>query len=211
MSDLRRFIAKIGGWPKGLKARAGAVVSIIKDAEAHYRDLKAKDDDVRSRLQDTNQKLVFGNVGLALSYWAKMEEAIVVIAALLLRVPNEKAGLMMYSILNFNSWLDIINSLFDIDDTLLPFKGRWSKVSRRIRAIKDQRDQLAHHPIEGTSTAIKASVLDIRQKTKKQSALNVDEILQFHDAVLKIIGDLVSLVEAMSAAIRDASPHKSHE
>src|ERR1700742_819654 len=166
MSGFRRFIKRARSWPGTGKAFLRGAIGTIKDAEAHFQSVQEKSEQIRQHLESTGQKLVFGNVGLAISAWAKMEEMLVVIVAMLLRVPAEKAGLMMYSILNFNSWIEIINVLFEIDRQLIPLRSKWTKIAERIRRIKDQRDQLAHHPIEGTLVAIKAPSLDVRTKPK---------------------------------------------
>ena len=86
-------------------------------------------------------------LGRALTAWAKMEESLVVIVMHLLRVHPEKAGLLMYSIINFNTWLFIINDLFEMDKTLGHFRSKFGKISERIRRVKDRRDQIAHYSI----------------------------------------------------------------
>jgi hypothetical protein len=96
----------------------------------------------------TNLNILFTSVGGAISTWAKMEESLVVLVACLLRISGQEAGLMMYSILNFNSWLSIISDLFEMNEEFRPFQKRWNKLSERIRRIKDRRDQLAHHSVQ---------------------------------------------------------------
>lgn len=194
-----------------MRSNIRGAARILNDPEAHFRDLQEKSNEIERRLNETGQKVVFGNVGLAISSWARMEEMLVVIVAMLLRVPNEKAGLVMYSILNFNSWIEIINVLFELDDQFRPFRRKWSKIGERIRSMKDQRDQLAHHSIEHTSIVIRASILDVRTKTKKQRPLDANEIVEFSNTVTAIALDLVKLAEAMSEILRDVSPRKSAE
>src|SRR5207237_10580384 len=106
-----------------------------------------------------------------------MDEALVIITGQHLRTPSQKAGLIMYSIFNFATWLTIINSLFELDDELSQYRRRWGKLGERIRQIKDHRDQLAHHPVQmgdADNPLIKPSDLDIRKNRydKNLSALN---------------------------------------
>lgn len=206
-----RFIRKVHSRLTNLRDTLSGIVATIKDSDAHMHEIQEKHREIQRGLAETNQKVVFGTVGLAISAWAKMEEILVVMVAMLLRVPNEKAGLMMYSIINFNSWIDIINGLFDVDDQLRPLKRRWTKISEKIRAIKDQRDQIAHHPFEATVIAIKGSPLDIRNKTKKQQPLNANEISHFSNTVSAIANELVDLVKSMHDALHPSLPDKPSE
>ena len=57
---------------------------------------------------------LYTRVGQAISFWASMETRLVTIAALLLGTSEQKAGLLMYSIMNFNVWLIIIDELFSM-------------------------------------------------------------------------------------------------
>jgi hypothetical protein len=56
-------------------------------------------------------------VGQGISHWSHMEERLVQVAAKLLRTSPSKAGLVMFSIINFNVWLQLIDNLFVIDGT----------------------------------------------------------------------------------------------
>jgi hypothetical protein len=49
-----------------------------------------------------SQNLMFNAIGAALSGWAQMEGALVGVLSLLLRTPSQKAGLILYSVINFN-------------------------------------------------------------------------------------------------------------
>lgn len=116
----------------------------------------------------------------------------------------------MYSIINFSVWLQLVGDLFEIDGLLSPHKKRWNKISKRIRKIKDQRDQLAHHPVIpdpnsirglGLGAALQAPKFDTRTKTKRQLPLDAKEVADLCEKILLITVDLVELTEAMVATV----------
>ena len=84
-------------------------------------------------------------VGQGISYWSHMEEALVEVVAKLLKISRTKAGLLMYSIINFNTWLQIIDDLFVLDGTYPQSLKLWRKILDAIKVEKDMRDRLAHH------------------------------------------------------------------
>jgi hypothetical protein len=187
----------------------------LKDYHTKIDELNAKIDELNALATESDRAILFSKIGLALTRWAKMEEVLVAIAALLLRTGADKAGLVMYSILNFNTWLTIIHDLFEMDDTLSSFQNRWNKLSERIRRIKDQRDQLAHHPVHGSekieglgAAILKASAFDTRQKSKQLRPLDSEEVGAFAESVMRITNDLHSLFNAMYDAL-EASHKKS--
>jgi len=57
----------------------------------------------RARLE--HRRLFFAAIGQGITAWSGMEETLVRIAAKLLRTSEVKAGLVMYSIMNFHVWL----------------------------------------------------------------------------------------------------------
>jgi hypothetical protein len=174
--------------------------------EKRLTEARSKLEKLEASANSTKTDMLFQTVGRALTAWAKMEENIVIVAALLLGVRPARAGLIMYSILNFHSWLSLINDLFATDDVFSQkTKTRWNKLSERLRAgLKDKRDQLAHHsvrmaPASGEDSSVMSSVLDTRQKTRKQRPLDLSEIMIFTDSVLSLAEDLATLIEAMKA------------
>jgi hypothetical protein len=58
---------------------------------------------------------IFSAVGHALSNWAQMEAGLVAMTAALLTTTPDKAGVVMYSVINFNAWLGIIDELFAVE------------------------------------------------------------------------------------------------
>ncbi len=207
MSRLTRLIRKPLSWPSNVRSFIGGIIGVIKEGEVYANKLQEQMKSLNRSIVDTDQKLVFGSVGLAISSWAKMEEMLVVLVSILLRVPGEKAGLIMYSILNFNSWIEIVTMLFELDADLKPLQKRWNKLAERIRSIKDQRDQLAHHPIAESAAFIKAPLLDVRIKSRKQQPLTADEIANFANRASELARDLIGLSEAMRSALVAPTPN----
>jgi hypothetical protein len=59
-----------------------------------------------------HRQALFAHVGLALSQWAGMEDYLVAISCLLLRTHEAtKVGIIMYSLANPHTWLNIIGEL----------------------------------------------------------------------------------------------------
>lgn len=192
-------------------------------ALSHLRETAKEMQDVHAKMIPEMQKysefirgndrnILFLLIGQALSAWATMEEALVVIFSTLLRVKPEQGGLIMYSIINFNVWLALIDELFVTDELLVSFKPRWNKLSARLRRIKDDRDRLAHHavgseqqkkPGDLVDTFLRAPSLDSRQKTQKFSPMDNDHIMEFTETVSEIAQELLALSKEMLAASRE--------
>ena len=68
------------------------------------------------------RRMFYTGVGQGISHWAHMEERLVEIAVILLGTTNRKAGLVFYSIINFHTWLNIIDELFSLDQSLRPIR-----------------------------------------------------------------------------------------
>ena len=116
------------------------MISILKGlehVEARIRSMQEKYEASAKELTHTDQGAMYVVMGHALSAWARMEEGLVVLVELFLLSPgSDKAGLIMYSIVNFNVWLTIINDLYAQEPRFEAFKPRWNKISARIRRIK---------------------------------------------------------------------------
>lgn len=205
LRSFRRFSYQLAGALQALRhpiASLEALPVLLKEA--------------RTSLMETDQNVLFLVVGQALSGWARMEEGLVLVLALLLRTNTQKSGIILYSTINFNAWLSIIDELFVLDPALISFKPRWNKISERIRRIKDLRDSLAHHsfrkPLSESSTSVtlRPSKYDLRQKSVRLNPLNHENISDFSDKVITISEDLIVLIESMADHV-EASPGKSAE
>ena len=153
------------------------------------------------------------NVGQALSVWARMEEALVGVACVLLETKIEKAGIVMYSILNFNVWTSIIDELFTVDkrfDALVP---KWRKIITQLGPLQKMRNNLAHHTInlpQDDATPIGDAALspapsDTRRQSQKSGPLDYNEISKFQDSVMTVTDSLTALLVAMAATLSSAS------
>jgi|SRR3984893_10327149 hypothetical protein len=167
-----------------------------------------------------HRQALFTNVGLALSQWGGMEDLLVGIASLLLRMhEGTKVGTILYSI-DFGAWLRIIGELFSQEPIYITLKPRWNKLSDRLRGLKDTRDRLAHHTIYygdrattlAGGTSLRPSQFDRRQKSQKFPPLDYNQISAFIDSVDKITEDLTALLNAMTALLtHETSQQKSSQ
>lgn len=172
---------------------------------------EAEDAEADSKFAATSDQALFTQVGKALSCWAALEEMLVCIASLLLTTDIKKAGVVMYSIINFGAWLTIVSELFSHEDLYVPLKPKWDKLTSRLRGLKDVRDRLAHHgALEADTPAalfklksLKPSAFDVRAKSMKYQPLTVHQIAEFNEAVgdmMKVVTALVLEMEAIKNA-----------
>lgn len=165
------------------------------------------------------EKIFMEAVGRSLSFWAKVEELLVVITGILLGTQSTKAGIIMYSIVNFNVRLNIINELFSIDHDYRRLEPKWNKINEKLRSLRDTRDRLAHHtiyPAEETvsmkiGTSLKPARFDVRQKSQKYQPLDFKKIMQFSSDLRIVTKDLLVLINAMELVQRDTLQRKSSE
>ena len=151
-----------------------------------------------AKISESDERVLFTFIGMSLTSWARMEEVMVVLVRLLLRTDRARAGLIMYSIINFNVWLTLIDDLFDHDPEFKSFKPRWTKIAERIRRIKDTR---SHQIPAGMSSVpdryLIPSKYDFRQKSQRYKPLTKTEIFAFMESVMAITTDLADFVEGM--------------
>jgi hypothetical protein len=108
----------------------------------------AHDQEIGEKWRSVHRQALFTNVGLALSQWAGMEDLLVGISCLLLRTHEAtKVGIILYSIANHHTWLNIIGELFSQEPRYITLRPRWNKISERLIKLNDTRVRLAHHTI----------------------------------------------------------------
>jgi hypothetical protein len=144
-------------------------------------------------------------VGTAISTWVLMEGGLVWLLAILLRIDSypEKAGVILYSINNFPTWLTIIDELMALDTKLTGHLSKWNKLNSRLRALNDTRVRLAHHTAMGldhSEVSLRPAVYDVRTKSNKYSPLDEGEIREFVKKVGDITFQVMELVEAVKNA-----------
>jgi hypothetical protein len=188
------------------------IIGLLGDT-APAADLKAQLNELAPKLDEQNKWALYTSVGQALSAWAVMEESLVGIAALLLRTDLPKAGIMMYSIINFQVWLNVISELFSQDEIYVTLKPKWNKIFESLRPIKDTRDRLAHHtvwhedkvdPMISSHSLLKPADYDTRQKSQKQKykPLDYDQIYNFIESVHKVQDECKALINSMAEKAR---------
>jgi len=185
--------------------------------EKFAAEWETHDQETGEKWRSLHRKELLASTGLALSHWAGMEELLVGIACLLLKTHEaNKVGIILYSIINFNSWLGIIGELFSQEPRYIILKPRWNKISERLKGLKDTRDRLAHHTIyDGDKAAtlagdvsLRPGRFDIRQKSQKFLPLDLTQINNFSDSLGKVQGDLIALLNAMTDILTREAPQK---
>jgi hypothetical protein len=78
----------------------------------------------------TDRNTLFFSIGVALTTWAKMEEGLVMMARILLGISSPQAGVILYSVINFNAWIGIIDDLFPLNPEQMNLKPRWNQISK---------------------------------------------------------------------------------
>ncbi len=147
-------------------------------------------------------------IGHGISEWSKVEERLIRIAAKLLKTNVSKAGLVMYSIINFYVWLAIIDDLFDLDGTFFKAFDQWRQVLSDLKKENDVRVRLAHNTIHidvlpllkrsgPITTTLKPSRLDRRSKTTKHAPLTAKEIWDFADRLKNLCKQLDEVLKTM--------------
>ncbi len=194
-----RFVDHIKSFPRNASAAIEGAIKTLQKKQDYIAELNAQLQEIQKKAVSTDREILYATIGQTLSAWARMEETLVAIAALLLRLHTSKAGLIMYSIINFNVWLTLIHDLFSMDPILHVHRKRWNKISERIREIKDKRDQLAHHPVR--ESELRVPKYDTRHKTKRQHPLNAREVVNLSEKILAITDDTIALIEDMGRTI----------
>jgi hypothetical protein len=160
--------------------------------------------------QKEQAKTFYTAVGQGISHWSKMEGQIVRIVAKLLGTAEEQAGLVMYSINNFYTWIDIIDQLFVLDNTSAKSHKAWAKLNEKLKKENCIRVRLAHHSIsqetefvEGMIAGFQAHLrppqLDMRQKSKPHALkpLTICEIDDFSRRVNDLHNKITALLKLM--------------
>lgn len=150
----------------------------------------------------------FETVGRPITYWVKLESGLVAMAGILLDAPFKKAGLVLYSINNFYTWLTIIDDLFAYEEKRFGhLRDEWGQIAERLKKMNDVRVRLAHHT---TSTGeeidgfpvLRPPRYDGRTKSGKYKPLSMEELLQFGESIHPLMIRIIKLLETMNATKR---------
>jgi hypothetical protein len=200
--DIRRAIRNRLAFLQGMWVVISRLPQGVRGLQSAAEELERRAHEGLESTKIEEEDLLFQMVGQALTTWAHMEETLVLTLALLLRMNGKRAGVLLYSIVNFNTWLSIIHDQFELDPDLNSFQKRWNKISERIKKVKDRRDKIAHHAVGIKAPALTPSELDVRPKSLLQQPMNVRDALELSKAVNAITKDIGALVSDMHAALR---------
>ena len=189
--------------------------------KASVAELEAEVQEIAEKSEKHQEWSLYTAIGQALCQWATMEENLVGIASLLLKTAEfSKVGTIMYSIVNFNTWLGIIEDQFLQEPMYISLKPKLDKLSTRIRGLKKTRDRLAHHTIYrgnnvGTisgDTSLRPGRFDLRKDAQKYQHLDYDQIHTFSLTIDKIHKDITELLTVMTDLLNhETSQQKSSE
>jgi hypothetical protein len=176
------------------------------DKRREQQLMHQKDNEV---LRGSFESGLFTSVGRALSMWAALEQCLVSTTAALLFTTEKKAGIVMYSIINFGAWLGIVGELFAEDELFAHLKPKWDKFSSRLRALKDMRDRIAHHSVFSADTpaamarftGLKPSPFDVRSKSKKQQPLTTMQVDEFYEAIGDVVRDFKAIEDEIHTIV----------
>ncbi|MDQ1405357.1 MAG: hypothetical protein QOG55_986 [Acidobacteriaceae bacterium] len=143
----------------------------------------------------------YASVGQGISAWVVLEMTLVFLFSRLLSITPRQAGLVLYSIMNFYTWLTLITDLFASEPKFAHLRGAWNKKFERLRALNDTRTRLAHHTTfesEGL-VSLKPSRLDIRPKSLAYEPLQDADIVKFTSDVSDLQTELMAIIEAVES------------
>jgi hypothetical protein len=165
----------------------------------------------RRGIMTEERELFYISIGQGISFWTGMESLLVQIAARLLGSTDIKAGLVLYSIANFYSWLTIIDDLFSLDPKFVSLKTDWGPIAEKLKGLNDIRVRLAHHTswgdvkVDGRS-ALRPGMYDARSKSRKFPPLITTEIIDFSEKLRLVRVQMLDLLGKMEAVAPSAGP-----
>jgi hypothetical protein len=200
MSSLRAIIWRYKRWL--VERQIDLMKRIIRDTASKRGEANDPVADLEAEKLLLEKRWLFTAVGQALSSFAMVEESVVGIAAMLLRIKLSEAGLIFYSILNFNTWLSIVGELFKMEPGYKESIKEWNKISSKLRELKNIRDRLAHQTIlseqNKSGLAIRPARFDTRIESKRRPPLDFDQINSFTDDLADMQMALAALITAMT-------------
>ena len=149
----------------------------------------------------------YASVGRGITAWHSLENSLVLITAIILRCDTKQVGILLYHNMNFGGWIGSITDLMKVDDRCEPFKKDWTKISHKLRELKDIRDRLAHNTSSleaerlGTKLQLIPGKLDFRQKSQTHKPLSEGEIDLFTENVYKLAEQAMRLTQSLYAAL----------
>ena len=171
---------------------------------------KAEFDSIARELREDT----YATIGKSITAWSTTESILVTIATMLLDTRPEKAGLVLYSINNFHTWLSIIEELFAIDPQFTPLRPEWIAISNRLRKLNDTRVSLAHHALgpgkgfkhfvetdnddlSGIFPTLRPDSSDTRTKSKKHTPIGLEQLSEFIHELATTQKMMATLIDRM--------------
>jgi hypothetical protein len=164
-------------------------------------------------LQEQFEDAHYVTIGKGITAWSGMENILVLIAAMLLDTPAERAGLVFYSINNFHTWLSLIDELFAMNTSFQALRSEWTPIAERLKKLNDTRVRLAHHAVQSgkrvldlvegdtgevLNPSLRASQFDTRSKSKKHAPLKFEQLVAFVVDLVPVTERLVELMNKMA-------------
>jgi hypothetical protein len=164
-----------------------------------------------STAMSEERELFYISIGQGITVWTGTETLLVQIAARLLCTSELKAGLVLYSITNFFSWLTIIDDLFTMEPKFASLKPEWGPIAEKLKALNDTRVRLAHHTAWGCQqihgkSFLRPGFFDVRPKSRKYPPLTASEIVAFSQRVRSVYKQMDAFLEKMNAVTSSAGP-----
>jgi hypothetical protein len=179
---------------------------------------KAEFDSIARELREDT----YATIGKSITAWSTTESILVTIATMLLDTRPEKAGLVLYSINNFHTWLSIIEELwlsiieelFAIDQQFTLLRPEWIAISNRLRKLNDTRVSLAHHALgpgkgfehfvetdnddlSGIFPTLRPDSSDTRTKSKKHTPIGLEQLSEFMHELATTQRMMATLIDRM--------------
>lgn len=181
------------------------IVRLYRTSPEELKAIHAELCAILERRKEAGVDLFHQATGGALTSWAIMEERLVMVASILLKTSPKKAGLIFYSILNFQTWIAIITELFPLEPDFSDFRHRWNKIAERLRKEKDNRNWLAHNAVSSKDVldnptgmpVSKPSRIDMRAKSRSFPPMTFEQVHSFRSRIGQISDDLLQLVDDM--------------
>jgi hypothetical protein len=151
-------------------------------------------------------------IGRSITSWSITEGHLVYVAAMLLDTTQKKAGLVLYSIINFYTWLSIIDELFAMDPKYQPLRPDWIAIDKQLKKLNDVRVRLAHHTVRSGKgveallsdgnemeafASLKPSRHDHRSKSLKLPSLRIEELGDFINGLSEVTDAILKLMDRM--------------
>jgi hypothetical protein len=190
---LRMFYHVMGGLTRiiagGVRSQARALEAAQKHQNRYYMAQESVEAAIGMAADyDSSQREKFhALIGMSISSWVIIEYIMIGIFVTLARCDLDVAGIVLYSNMNFGSWISMITEILALRTEQKENSKKWGKLAGELRALKDTRDRLAHDTTLGFLTDIPdklaPSSWDVRSKSRRHKPLSPADIEVFLEEV----------------------------